>query len=211
MCELHQRCSPFLPLACLSLASFFLSGIALGQLLNVDQEMNVRELPSLVAPSRHRADVLLTSLATIIHDPEVCCGKDSALEDSAQAADPKSLKDVAAKLDGRHLLSDGRPILVSAQFIAADAINAGGLLGDITNQRAVLLEWNSHVYVLHGLVYFWMPSGNPDAPGGSLAVIRKFLLWDTRYADARREVVFNRDTDDLSRVQGLLFVEVKPQ
>jgi len=113
MCELHHGCSPFLPLACLSLASLFICGVARGQLLNVDQEINVRELPSLLAPSRHSADVLLTSLATIIHDPEVCCGKDSALEDSAQAADPKSLKDVAAKLDGRHLLSDGRPILVS--------------------------------------------------------------------------------------------------
>jgi hypothetical protein len=42
-------------------------------------------------------------------------------------------------------------------------------------------------------------------------VIHKFLLWDTRYSDSRREVVFNRETDDLGKVDGFLFVDVKPQ
>jgi hypothetical protein len=38
-------------------------------------------------------------------------------------------------------------------------------------------------------------------------VIRKILLWDTRFSDARREVVFDRETADVSKVQGLLFVQ----
>ncbi len=43
-------------------------------------------------------------------------------------------------------------------------------------------------------------------------VIHKILLLDTRYSDLRGEVVFNRDTNDLGKVQGmLLLLAAKPQ
>src|SRR3984957_7433472 len=71
-------------------------------------------LPKVTAKSQEPSDVLMASIETIVQDREVCCGKDSALEDAAQRADPSSLQDVAAKLQGRHLLSDGRPIIVTA-------------------------------------------------------------------------------------------------
>ena len=155
----------------------------------------------------------MTSLATILHSPEICCGKDSALDDSVERADPKSLQDVANKLDGRHLLSDGRPIMVKAEFFSADKANAGFLVSAFTNQHALLMQWNSHLYIIHGLVYFWMATGGgtvETGTGGFQTVVHKFLLWDTRYSDSRREVVFNRDTANLSKVQGFLFIEVKP-
>ena len=155
-------------------------------------------------------DVLLTSLDTVFHDREVCCGKDSALEDSAQAADPNSLKDVASKLQGRHLLSDGRPIMVTAEYLAPEAINSGHLITMIKNQRAALMEWNFHLYVVHGVVYIWIWAGG-DEGGRPLTEIHKFLLWDTRYSDGRRNVVFDRTIDDPKNVQGLLFLEAKPQ
>jgi len=44
-----------------------------------------------------------------------------------------------------------------------------------------------------------------------MTVIRKFLLLDTRYSDSRREVVFTRGVDDAGKVQGLLFLQSKPQ
>ena len=53
-----------------------------------------------MARSHDQTDVHLTSLATVIHDREICCGKDSALEDSAEAAAPKSLQQIAAKMAG---------------------------------------------------------------------------------------------------------------
>jgi hypothetical protein len=183
---------------------------AYGQVLYQDQILEVRELPSLLAGSPHRADVLLTSLDTIFHDREICCGKDSALEDSAGAADPKSLKDVASKLQGRHLLSDGRPIMVTATYVTPDAVNSGMLITWFQNHHAALMQWNSRIYVVHGIVYQWTANGTPDSTQTG-TVIHKFLLWDTRYSDSRRELAFNRETDDLGKVDGFLFVDVKPQ
>jgi hypothetical protein len=210
--QLHRECSLFLVSACLSLAGLFcLPGLAHGHLLNIDQEIEVRDLSSITSPSPHSFGVLVTSLTAIIHDSEVCCGRDSALEDSVAKANPKSLQDVAAKLNGRHLLGDGRPIAVNAEFFPADKMSAGYLVTTMTSQRAALMEWKSRIYVVHGLVFFWTQSGTPGALAGPVPVVHKFLLWDTRYSDSRREVVFNRDSDDLSKVQGFLFIQVKPQ
>ena len=181
------------------------------QVLYQDQVIEVRDLPSLAARSLHSSDVLLTSLDIIIHDREICCGKDSALEDSVAAADPKSLHDVADKVQGRHLLSDGRPIIVGATYAASDAVNSGMLITWFQGQHAALMQWNSHIYVVHGIVYMWTANATPDGSMQDGTVIKKFLLWDVRYSDSRREVVFNRDSDDLSKVQGFLFVETKPQ
>src|SRR5882724_3491807 len=88
-----------------------LEGCVVAQVYHPGQEVRVKGLPALIARSHDAADVLMTSLDTIVHDRSLCCGKDSALEDSVAQADPASLKDVAAKLQGRHLLSDGRPVL----------------------------------------------------------------------------------------------------
>jgi hypothetical protein len=197
-----------LVISCLAVCSF-----ASGQILNQDQEIEVHGLPSLKAASKDPSDVLLTSLDTIFHDREICCGKDSALGDSSSAADPGSLKDVASKLDGRHLLSDGRPIMVKATYLTPDAMSAGSIMEAMRNQNAALLVWNSHLYVVHGVVYMWMAQDyDPQSGGGGpAAVVHKLLLWDTRFSDYRRTVVFNRDTDDMSKLQGMLLVEVKPQ
>ncbi len=183
---------------------------AYGQLLYQPQEIEVRDLPTLTAPSPHSADVMLTSLDTVFHDHEVCCGKDSALQDPAAAVDPKSLKDAASRLQGRRLLNDGRPIMVTASYLTPDAVNAGLLITWFQNQHAALMRWNGHVYVVHGIVYIWIENGTSESTQTSTVVL-KFLLWDTRYSDSRREVVFNRDTDDLSKVEGFLFVDAKPQ
>jgi len=211
MTKLHSR-----PCRCaiskLIVTYLFCCGLAYGQILNQDQEIQVHNLPTLMARSHDPSDILLTSLDTVFHDREVCCGKDSALEESVQAADPKSLKDVAGKLDGRHLLSDGRPIMVSAEYMAPDAVNSGRLIRMILDQHALLMMWNSNLYVVQGIVYRWAASGDPTSGSMvTMTVLHKFLLWDMRYSDSRREVVFDRETDDASKVQGLLSVEVKPQ
>ncbi len=186
-------------------------GLAEGQLLYTDQEIQAHNLPSLMARSPHSSDVWLTSLDTVFHNHEICCGKDSALEDSAAAADPKSLKDAVTKLQGRHLLSDGRPVMVTATYVTPEAVNSGILITWFQNEHAALMRWNSHIYVVHGIVYMWTASATPDGSGQTGTLIRKFLLWDVRFSDSRRAVVFDRDTDDLSKVEGFLFVDAKPQ
>lgn len=172
-----------------------------------NQEIRVSGLRTLVARSHEPSDVLLTSLDTVLHDRSVCCGPDSALGDSAEKANPLSLKDVVSKLQGRHLLSDGRPILVTAEYFEPSAINSGMLIGTLRDQHALLLQWNSHVYVCYGVIYDELYDEN----GGLQYSIRNFLLLDTRYSDSRREVIFHRQTDDWSKVQGMVRVTVAPQ
>jgi hypothetical protein len=188
---------------------FFLSAAGFGQIAKPDQEIEVHNLPSLVSPTSHSSDALLTSLETIFHNRDVCCAKNSALEDSVKAADPKSLTDVSSKLEGQHLLSDGRAVKVTAEYLTPDKVNSGYLIAMILDQRAALMEWNSRVYVVHGIVYHWTANSNTEASELERSVIRKFLLWDVRYSDARREVVFDRLKDDVNEVQGVLFLEAK--
>lgn len=175
-----------------------------GQTYGGIREIRVSGLRSLVARSNKASDVLRTSLDVILHDESVCCGKDSALRDSTDKADPLSLKDVASKLQGRQLLSDGRPIMVTAEYIEPAAINSGTLIATLRDKHAMLLEWNSHLYVCYGVTY----AQDYDSNGMEMDTIRTFLLLDTRYSDSRRDVVFNRATDDWSKVQGMLWLTV---
>jgi hypothetical protein len=151
--------------------------------------------------------VLAASLEIVFKDKEVCCGKDSALEDSVQSADPKSLKDIASKLQGRHLLSDGRPIMVTAEYLTPDQVSAGHLIYMLAANHAPLMLWNLRLYVVDGASY--VETIDPD--GGVYYVTHKFFLQDTRFSDSRREVSFDRVTEDASKVQGLLFLRAAPQ
>jgi hypothetical protein len=197
-------------------ASFFvLCCISGGQVLRAraqmaypEEEVDVQNLPSLTAQSTHSADVLRTSLEIVVHDHDICCGRNSALTDSLDYANPKSLKDVAAKLEGRHLLSDGRPIMVTTEFMTPDEVNSGHLIYMLLNQHAPLMMWNSHLYVVSGVTYV----ESVDYSSGVMTnTIHKFLLQDTRYSDERREGSYDRTTEDASKVQGLLFLDWKPQ
>lgn len=190
-----------------SMASLAVACLAYGQSYP-NQEVRVSGLWVLMARSHEPSDVLLTSLDIMLHDRSVCCGKDSALEDSAERADPLSLKDVASKLQGRHLLSDGRPIMITAEYFEPAAISSGMLIGTLHDNHALLLEWKSHVYVCYGVTY--TKDYDPNT-GTELDTINKFLLLDPRYADSRREVVFHRETDDWSKVQGMLRLTVAQQ
>jgi hypothetical protein len=178
-----------------------------GQIASQDQELRVHHLHALVSVSQDPSYVLLTSLDTILHDKSVCCGKDSALEGSLKSADPKSLKDVASKLDGRHLLSDGRPIKVTTEYLTGAQASGGHLVTMIKDQHPALMEWNSHLYVVHGVDYFWQSDGQ----GGTYTQLHKILLWDTRYSDARREVTLTVGTEDAGKVEGILFVQAALQ
>ncbi len=170
-----------------------------------NQDVRVDNLRPLKAQTQDRGAVLQASVETILHDQELCCGKDSALGDAVLAADPLSLKDVAVKLDGRHLLGDGRPIKVSAEFVPGASINSGVVIQSLRDGHALLLQWNSRIYVLHGTQYDETADYNAY---GVIYAIRKLLLWDLRYSDERRDLAFHRDTDDLGKVQGMLVLTV---
>ena len=199
---IHVATRCVMPL-CLALGS-----LAFGQVAYPEREVRVHDLPALTARSTRSPDVLATSLEMVFNDKEICCGKDSALEDSVEAADAKSLKDIAGKMQGRHLRSDGRPIMVTAEYLTPDQVNAGHLIYMLTAKHAALMMWNSHLYVVEGVSYV----ESVDNSSGAIAyAVHKFLLQDARFSDARREVAFDRVTEDAGKVQGLLFLQAAPQ
>jgi hypothetical protein len=180
-----------------------LGGCAFAQVYYRPDEVRVSGLPMLMARTHDLSDVLPTSLDTIIHDRDLCCGKDSALEDSLERSDPASLKDIASKLQGRHLLSDGRPIMVTADYVDPSAISSQMLRGTLQSKQALLMQWNDHLYICYGVTFRRDYDSNTNT---ELDTILKLLLIDTRYSDSRREVVFDRATDDSSKIQGMLRV-----
>ena len=196
------RAIQFIAICCLALGP-----CAYGQQSYINLEVHISGLPTLQASSKEPSAVLLASLATILQDPEVSCGKDSALDESVQRADPASLPDIAAKLQGRHLLCDGRPIMVTTKYIAPDRLNSYLLLQTLQQKHALLMQWRSHLYVCYGVTY----RKDYDVNGAVTYTILRFGLIDTRYSDARREVVFNRETDDWTKVQGFVWIESVPQ
>jgi hypothetical protein len=179
------------------------------QVYSPNQEIRIRDLPSLTAKSRSASDVLATSVEIIFNDRKICCGKDSALEDSVQAADPKSLKDIANKLQGRHLLSDGRPIMVTVENLAPASVNVSQLMNALIEKHPLLMEWNSHLYVAYGVIF----DQTLDQDGGIMKAIHKIFLLDTRFSeeDKRREISFDRLTDDWGKVQGLVMLKAAAQ
>jgi len=179
-----------------------------GQTTNPEQEVRLQDLPSLTARSVHAADVLAASLEIVFNHKQICCGKNSALEDSVERSDPKSLKDIADRMKGRHLLSDGRPITVTTEYLTPDQVNAGHLILMLTQKHAPLMMWNSHLYVVSGVSYVETVDSSNTAVGYA---IHKFFLQDARFSDSRRAVIFDRLTEDAGKVEGLLFLQAAPQ
>jgi hypothetical protein len=179
------------------------------QVYRANEEVSVPQLPALMARSHDLSDVLLTSLDIVFHDRSICCGRDSALEDRALAADPLSLKEVASKIRGWEVLSDGRRVQITAEVLpdAPGTDISSRIVGSLLEKHVMLMVWNSHLYVLYGAVFDAV--GNNDA--SSQFMIHKLLLLDARYSGPRREVVFNRDTDDWGKVDGLLLLGIAPQ
>lgn len=200
-----------LHILCLSAFLISVSCLAPGQIEPSDsilwfhpkQEVRVTNLPALTASSTDSSVVLATALETVLHDKAVCCGKDSALEDAVLAR-PLSLKELGAKLQGRHLLSDGRPIVVSAEYVPQSSINSARIIGALLDQHAPLIEWKSNVYVLYGAIF----NETRYYSGMRQYAILSLLLIDPRFSDQRRENEFNRETDDWAKVQGLLMMAI---
>jgi hypothetical protein len=173
-----------------------------------NQEVRVNDLAALTAPSKNRPAVLATALEMIVHDKSVCCGKDSALADTMEYAalsDSISLQEFGAKVQGKHLSSNGQPVNINAEYVPQKSITADFIVRSLLGQHAPLMEWKSHIYVLYGALY----DENRFYSGVREFEVIKLFLLDPRFSGEGREIVFNRETDDLGKVQGLLSVTVK--
>ena len=171
-----------------------------------NQEVHVTHLPALTAESRNPSAVLAAALETILRDKAVCRGKDSALEDTLLAA-PTSLQELRAKLQGKHVLSDGRSVTVSAEYVPQSSITPDLMISALSDQHALLIRWKSHFYVLYGAIF----DETVYSSGQRQFAVHKLLLLDPRFSDRRRQTEFNRDSDDWGKVEGLLTLAVARQ
>jgi hypothetical protein len=188
----------------------FVPGLMLGQADFTDSIQWVRpnqlvrapDLPLLTAPSGQSAAVLATALEIIVHNSAICCAKGSTLED-ALLSDPQSLQDLSSSLRGGGGWSDHPPIL-HVEYLAQNALEHGVILTALLNHRASLIQWKSHFYVLYGVVF----DETVYSSGLHRYLIHKFLLWDPRFSDERRESEFQIDTDDWGKVQGVMTLQL---
>jgi len=168
-----------------------------GYVVHPNLEIHISDLPTQTASADATA-----VLETLFHDPKLCCGEASILQDVARAANPLSLEDISGRITGKHLLTDGNSITVATNYLAPSAINPDPIIETLVHNQPALFEWNSHLYVLYGAIY----DEKHFDTGGREFVIHKLLLLDTRFTDRRREAFFDRDQDDWKDVQGLLIV-----
>jgi hypothetical protein len=192
-----------LVLVCMARVSAFAQDVSPGWFLH-NQEVSVANLPSLTAPSAEASAVLATALETILPDRDACCGKDSGLGDAVLSA-PSSLKELSAKLQGRHVLGNGLSIMVRAEYFPKNSIDPSLTIQRLRNQQPMLLQWKSHIYVLYGATYDETRTYNWEA---RQFVIHKLWLLDPRYSGQRRETELNAETDDWTKIQGIMTLSV---
>lgn len=171
-----------------------------------NQQVSVAGLPVRTAESADASAVLAATLETIFHESAVCCSKDSALGDTVLSMGSLSLEDLGQKLRGRRVLSDGHSIMVTSEFLQPKSIQPSQILAPLMERQPLVMKWNSHLYVLYGALF-----DETKYAAGNVFVIHKLFLLDVRFPDARREVVFNRESNDWNQAQGLLILHATPQ
>lgn len=155
---------------------------------------------------------LNASLAILFQNPDVCCGKYSALVDSFASANPLHLEEVASRLQGRHVLGDGRPIVVVADYLPITSTDGRPpahtlILFALHQRHPLLMVWNSQLYVVYGANYDETITHDSDGGAGVMDTVDQLLLFDPATG---KQKIFDRLSDDWNRVQGLLVVTVSP-
>jgi hypothetical protein len=97
--------------------------------------------------------------------------------------------------------------MVEADFVPAASVNASLLIADFRQKQPLFMQWNSHIYVAYGVVY----QETVDTSSGVSDAIYKVFLRDMRFSDERRDIVFDRLTDDWGKVEGVLLLKAAPQ
>jgi hypothetical protein len=189
----------------LALVCLLLLNVAPGQDYYSNQIVKINELPNYRAASTSASDVLIASAQAVFANAEICCEKNSALDDIIRPVNPRSLVDISSKLQGHYVLRDGRSVDIDAACVPASSLNSGEVISALGSKHAFLMEWNSRLYIVYGVVFNEMLDA---ASGAKRDTIRKFLLIDTRFSDERRFTSFDREKEDWASVGGVLFFDV---
>jgi hypothetical protein len=172
--------------------------------VHADQEAVVEYVHLQPAASDDSKAAIAAAVATIINNPKVCCGENSSLGATPVTDERVSLRDLGNKIGGRHVLSDGRYVNVTANYIPAGTLSSDQIIFPLTKQQPMLMMWKSHVYVLYGALF----DDTIYTDGHHDYAIRKLLLLDPAAAEPDRKTAFDRQKDDWSQVEGLLLLKV---
>lgn len=192
----------------LALILFTAGSLAQQPVPNPDLELKVHGLEFHTARSDEPTDALAAALQMAFRMPDLCCGKDSTLEDNVGQVMPMSLARAASKVEGRKVLPDGRAVVVTADYLPASAMNGAGdpavnkILTSLHNNQPVVMLWNGRIYAIYGAEIDPVVASED---GTLTENVDQLLLFDP--ASGRR-TSFTRGMDDWSQVQGLLTVSV---
>jgi hypothetical protein len=171
--------------------------------IHYKQEIRLSDMPSLTAASEDPSAVLATALKTIVQCKNLCCPKDSAIEDVVLTG-PRTLKDLSTALQGGNFWSD-HPQAIHTQYAAQGAVDPGFILTALLDHNPTVIEWKSNFYIVYGAIF----DETLHYSGRREYAVHRFLLLDPRFSGDQRQVEFNRDTDDWKTVQGLMRVTVE--
>jgi hypothetical protein len=172
--------------------------------VRADQKAIVEYVHLQPAASEDRNAAVAAALATVIKDAGVCCGENSVLGTTPVTGSSISLREIANKVGGRHVLSDGQTVTITGEYISAATLSSDRIIVPLMKQQPMLMMWKSHIYVLYGAVY----DDTVYTDGHHDYVIHKLLLLDPSAAGPDRQATFDRQKDDWSQVEGLLLLKV---
>lgn len=150
-------------------------------------------------------EALPAAVATVLDNADVCCGRGSSLEDVV-AAIKGNLQETAAKLQGRHVLPDGRPYILSATFYATqphDGTLAARsiLLSALRANHPLLMVWKSQLYVVYGANYTEQVTPDPDGGSAILETVDQLQLFEPA---SGRHAIFDGAKDNWGQVEGVI-------
>jgi hypothetical protein len=150
-----------------------------------------------------RSDSLNVLIEAAFHDPDICCGKQSALRSDLEHLITDSLQGVGNRLKGRHVVKDGRWISVEAKYLPESSINAVALVEPVLQDERVVVEWNHRLYLLKAVSF----DETRFTDGSSDYVITQMTLLDPQSKAKNHEVLFVRQKNEWSNI-GLLRLTV---
>jgi hypothetical protein len=169
-----------------------------GYVFHPNQEMRVTSMPSAVASSNGASAVPAASLEAASMQPDVCCSRNSALEDQIPSARNLSLGDLGQKLQGKHNLDNGNKLI-----LVRSSVNVGDILVTLMAQYPLLMNWNGPLYVVYGADFDEYLHNSATTQH----ILKSLLLVDVLFSDQRRYISIGRPTDDWQKVGGMRGVD----
>ena len=176
------------------------------EVVHPNQRVEVSNLAPLSTPEG--TSTAQVGMQIVLAAQNVHCDKRSEAEAAAQTVTNNSLKDLVRRVSGANCVTERGPLKLAATFVPNSAIQGDDLIAALMHHKPQLIQYRGAVMVLYGVIF----DEHLRSDGSRTNIVRTFLMLDPRYQDARRWVVFVRDKDAFSQVDGVGSIEpMQPQ